>query len=153
MWPWIAISLLLIAAAVSFWLVFDPDALDVLAWLMCGTTLMGIVLTGMTTYDSYREFQAIATVAKGDAILSAIAFANTRRDVLRIVKLFALFLISASVVTHWSNPYASRSLLVLVIVLMVANSMLDRLERQQTSNALSNALYRKRYGGKLDDDS
>jgi hypothetical protein len=147
MWPWILISAILIGTAVAFWLTFDPDALEALAWLMTGTTLMGIVLTSMTTFDMWREYQAIQQIAGGDRILSAIASANIRRDTIRTIKLLALFLISASVVVHWSNPYANRSLLVLVIVLMVANSMLDRLERQQTADALTKALIEKRNGG------
>lgn len=145
--PRFSIVLLGIGALLALWLAFDPDTLESLAWLMAGSTFLGIILTAWTTRDSYLELQAIDKLARGDRVLTAIAWANVRRDAIRIIKLAALFIISMQVTLKLSNPFVSRSMLVLVIVLMVANSFLDRLERQQTAEILRNALNSKRYGG------
>jgi len=149
--PYLVGAAIVIGLLVTLWLAFDPTTLEALAWALVGTTMIGIVITSWTTFDSWRELVAIHSIAKGDRVLSAIAFANTRRDVIRVVKLIALFIIAGTVVLGVSSPLLSRSLLVLVIVLMVSNSLLDRLEREQTAEILRQALDSKRHGGTGDD--
>lgn len=129
-------ALLVIASGAALFLATTPNTLEILGWSMAAGTLFGAIITAWTAYDSWQELVLIRKIEPADTVLSAIAFANTRRDVFRTIKLLCLFLIAASVVAGYSNPYLGRTSLVLVIVLMVANSFLDRIERESTAETL-----------------
>jgi hypothetical protein len=136
---WFVVWVSAILMANWFWTLREQlDLLLAAIWTV--VTGLGMVITLWTWMDATRERGALKGYQRSDPVLTSIADANVRREVLRTLELLALFVIGLGVVTAMSNPLVTRTLLILVAVLLVANSALDRWERRQTARILRTAL-------------
>lgn len=132
-----AVGLILVSVYLLWWLradVLDATAAVWTLWAGAGVAAM-IVLLWQAIHDvwEYRRNGA------ADKAVVNIGYANIRRESLRLVKVIALFIIGVTVLTETSNAFVSRLLLILVAAGIVANALLDLLEREQTAELLRSA--------------
>lgn len=108
----------------------------ILAAVWTAVTLWGIITTAWTARDCWLERVAMLEANRRDRVLRLIADANVRRELIRVCKLVALLIVGASVLTGHSDPTINRTLIISVVVAMVLNSILDRVERRETARIL-----------------
>jgi 4-hydroxybenzoate polyprenyltransferase len=116
--------------------VYREDALDLTAaiwtlWAGAGVLAMAVLLV-----RAVQELRRHLKKTRPNKASTSIGMAVVRRDAIRLVKVFALFLIGVMVLTETVNAFVARLLLILVAAGIVLNAFLDLLEREQTDDLL-----------------
>lgn len=139
-WPLLLANAITSAAAVGlvYWLWLLRDSFDaqlVVIWTV--GSVIGLIATTWTLVDSWAERAALPLHGDAtDEVLATLAAANVRREAIRVLVLVCPLWIGISVLGDFSNPTVSRSLLIVLVALLIVNSLLDRLERYQTSEVV-----------------
>lgn len=142
-WPFAVGAVPLLVVFAWAW-TLRSDALTMTAAIWTAATAWGTVTSVWTLREAWLERVALNRALPGrNGVLRMIANANVRREVLRVVAQGALLIIGLSVLVDAMNALMSRSLLILVAATLVANSVLDRIERRVTAAVLRRALVPK----------
>lgn len=125
----------------AYWAIQNiNDPLRLAAILLLAAIVWGLFSTGWTIYETWSELRASRRRQPADKILARIAAANVRREVVRVVELLAFLWIAVSILLNLTNALVNRLLLTLIAMLIVANGVLDRIERDQTAADLAESL-------------
>ena len=134
---WLIVSaLILFVSSIVLAYHFRSDTLDLTAaiWTLWAGT--GVLAMGVLVYRAVYELRAYRRYSYPSQAIVNIGRANVRRDVIRLVKVIALFAIGVMVLTDTANAFVSRLLLILIAAGIVVNAFLDLLEREQTEDLL-----------------
>lgn len=118
------------------WLLRNQTDAQLVAVWSVGSS-WGLVTTLWTVGDTWRERRGLRQQHIPDPAMWLIADANMRREVLRAMGFAALLVIGLSVLLGFSSALLGRGLLIVTVALLIANSVLDRIERRQTSSVLA----------------
>jgi hypothetical protein len=133
-----AFGVVAIASALALGYIADTDTSTVMdiAILWSIGTLWGLVTTSLTLRDTIIERKNAGV----DPVLIRIANANVRREGFRLIELAALLTVGLLIVAAVNNVLLSRLCILVVVILLVANSVLDRFERYRTDAIIRQAL-------------
>jgi len=115
-------------------LLTDPRPDYVLAILVIEGTLVGTVASGWNLYDAHTDWQALSrSRLRHDRVLTSIAESNYRREWLRLIGFVDLLILGGLALAGMSTPIIGRFLLMTLVVVMIVNALMDRLERESTA--------------------
>lgn len=124
--------------SLSVWLawLYRDDGLGLTAAIWTLWAGAGVVAMSALLVKAVRELRQHLRKPHPSRASTNIGFSVVRRDAIRLVKVFALFLIGVMVLTETVNAFVARLLLILVAAGIVLNAFLDLLEREQTEDLL-----------------
>ena len=114
---------------------WHPQNLTVIAALWVLGTVLGILDTFRTFGETNEERQQ----ARDDPVLATIAGGNVRRELFRMLELFALLIVGSIAITGTVATVFSRLLVLFVVIMIVTNAHLDRRERRTTDDLIKAA--------------
>jgi len=108
--------------------------------------LVGAISTLLTLNEVLSERALVGS----DDTLARISSGNVRREIFRLFQMVSLMMLGLLTLFGIQTPWTGAMLLLFVTILLVTNSILDRIERRKTTRVIREALVAARRGGSLE---